>query len=382
MNATTLAINSRQREHPGVVASIADFEWTANEAMDAARLLDDRRFTLYCLDHARQRAIFTATPAGLDFSEQPFMYQAQFGQAEFLVALPYAEFLRLAEDMAPPSESLVCLHNIGRCGSTVLCRALNKVAGVMSLSEPDVLTNFVSLRASSRAEQVELLRACVAWLCRPAIMGEQTRTVLKFRNQAAGIMDLYVEALPGAAHLFMYRNVINWLASIHRFRVKRGDVPSRYSRAEVIRQQAAYYQCDVADFKALAHPSIETYLSLEGRALGWLYSLEQYLKLVQRGAGIAAIRYEDLQANREAVLRRVLARMGLPESALVAAERAFASDAQAGTPFAQVDGRGNRVALPAEMVATVERLLERQGVIDRADFVLPGTVGTGAGHSN
>ena len=66
--------------------------------------------------------------------------------------------------------------------------------------------------------------------------------------------------------------------------------------------------------------------------------------------------------------------------ALVAAERAFASDAQAGTPFARADGRGNRVALPAETVATVERLLERQALIRRADFVLPGTVGvTGLG---
>ena len=227
------------------------------------------------------------------------------------------------------------------------------------------------------AEQGRLLRACVAWLCRPAITGANKHSVVKFRNQAAGIMKRYVDALPQANHLFMYRNVINWLASFHRMHVKRGSSPIRYSRQQVIDQQTAYYQCSATDIEALTPPKIASYLSLEGRALGWLYMLKRYLELVERGANIAAIRYEDLQTNRNAVLSHALRMMGLPEGSLAAANRAFKTDAQAGTIFARDGGRENTIRLPAEMQATVRRILSEQRVINRPDFALPGTIGLG-----
>ena len=345
MSAIKLEIISRHREHPGVIASIDDFQWVAGEAIDAARILSNDRVTLYSLDHANQRAIFTALPEGVDLSAAPFMYQTQFDRAEYLIALPYADFLRLADTIPPVSGGIACLHNIGRCGSTLLSRALNEIEGVLSLSEPDALAAFVPIAGAPRDQRTALLRACVAWLCRPAVKGANTFVALKFRNQAARIMDLYMESLPQAIHIFIYRNVISWLASFHRLRVNRGDTPTRYPRAVILAQQAAFYQCDIATFEALAPTSIHTYLSLEGRALAWIYMLERYLELVEDGADIAAIRYEDLQQDRDSVLGWLLARMGLPASALMEAKRAFESDAQAGTRFARDQGRGNTSAL-------------------------------------
>ncbi len=374
MSASKLEILSRGREHMGVVVSLADFQWTQGEVLDAEPLVADPRFSLYCLDHGSQRAIFTASPADVDPLDAPFMYQAQFDHAEYLVALPYPEFLRLAEQMPAP-RNLLCLHNIGRCGSTVLCRALNEIDGVLSFSEPDALTNFIGQVALPEAEPGRLLGACVAWLCRPVIIGANQHSVIKFRNQAAGSMKRYVDALPQASHLFMYRNVIDWLASFHRLRVNRGDTPMRYSRQQIIEQQAAYYQCDAEVFEELAPPDIRSWLNLEGRALGWLYMLGRYLELRERGADIKAIRYEDLQADRDAALKSALDLMGLPGSALSDARRAFESDAQAGTKLARDEGRGNTIRLPEEMGAMVGRILSEQRVIDRADFVLPGTIG-------
>ena len=174
MTASVLRILSRQREHMGVLTSLADFELAAGGDISAESLLDDRRYTLYCLDHEEQSAIFTALPAGVDPLAAPFMYQAQFDHAECLVALPYADFLRLAERIAPPPK-LLCLHNIGRCGSTVISRALNQIDGVVSLSEPDALTGFIGLPAAP----IDLLRACAAWLARPAIIGGAQQVVIK-----------------------------------------------------------------------------------------------------------------------------------------------------------------------------------------------------------
>lgn len=373
MTASIMRILSRQREHMGVLTSPADFELAPGGSIDAEPLIDDPRFSLYCLDADNQRAIFACTPAGVDPLAAPFMYQAQFDHAEVLVALPYPEFLRLAERMAAPPK-LLCLHNIGRCGSTVVSRALNNIDGVISLSEPDALTAFIGLRSLPPAEQTDLLRACLAWLARPAIIGGAEQVVIKFRNQATAVLERYLEALPTARHLFMYRNVIDWLASFQRLRAKRGDRPARYSRAQVIEQQSAYYQCPAAEFERLAPPSLDSYLGLEGRALGWLYMLERALQAQERGAALRAIRYEDLQANRDAVLLSVLRPLGLPEASLSDAVGAFASDAQAGTKLARDGERGNTIQLPAEMQATVRRLLALQPVIRRADYVLPGTL--------
>ena len=56
-------------------------------------------------------------------------------------------------------------------------------------------------------------------------------------------MDLYLEALPDARHLFMYRNALDWLASFHRIlHVKRDAQQMRYTREQAIAQQASYYQ--------------------------------------------------------------------------------------------------------------------------------------------
>lgn len=373
MSASKLRILSRHREHMGVLTSPADFELAPGGSIAVESLVDDPRLSLYCLDHDNQRAIFTALPDGIDPLEAPFMYQAQFDHAEYLVAVPYADFLKLAAQL-PPAPKLLCLHNIGRCGSTVMSRALNEIEGVLSLSEPDALTAFIGLRSLPNAEQRDLLRACVAWLARPAIIGDAAKVVIKFRNQAMAVLDRYVEALPEAQHFFMYRNVIDWLASFQRLRVNRGDRPTRFSREQIIEQQVAYYQCPAAEIERLAHPSQSSYLSLEGRALGWLFMLGRYLALAERCAPLTAIRYEDLQRERDAVLLNVLRLLDLPPAALSAAVVAFESDAQAGTKLARDSQRGNTVALPAEMQATVRRLLALQPEITRADYVLPGTL--------
>jgi len=373
MRVSKLRILSRHRAHMGVLTSLADFELAPGGSIAVESLVDDPRFSLYCLDQDNQRAIFSALPDGVDPLTAPFLYQAQFDHAEYLVTVPYADFLKLAAQL-PPGPKLLCLHNIGRCGSTVMSRALNEIEGLRSLSEPDALTAFIGLRSLPNAEQRDLLRACVAWLARPAIIGDAAQVVIKFRNQAVAVLDRYVESLPEEQHLFMYRNVIDWLASFQRLRVNRGDRPMRFSREQIIEQQAAYYQCPAAEIERLAHPSQRSYLGLEGRALGWLFMLGRCLALAEQGAPLTAIRYEDLQQGRDAVLLNVLRLLGLPPESLSAAAAAFESDAQAGTKLARDSQRGNTVALPAEMQATVSRLLALQPVIQSADYVLPGTL--------
>lgn len=374
MIAEKLRIQARHRGRVAIITSLADFDTSPAGAMDAEKLLDDSRFSPYCLDEARQRAIFTALPPGINLARAPFMYQAQYDSAEYLVALPFEAFIQLAKRIPTDETKVIFLHNIARCGSTVLSRAFNEATGVLSLSEPDALTNCVRLERLPLSEQYDLMRACVAWLCRPAVVDQKAHVAIKFRNQATSIMRGFVGALPTATHLFLYRNVIDWLASFHRLRSKRNDPVQRFTRAQAIERQAAYMQCPPAAFEAFAPPDFATYTGLEERALSWLYMMDQYLRLQRAGAPVAAIRYEDLQHRRDAVLELILDITGLPRAALPSMLRAFESDAQAGTLFARDDDRGNTLALPTSQREAVRDLLSRQGVIKCADFVLPGTL--------
>ena len=156
--------------------------------------------------------------------------------------------------------------------------------------------------------------------------------------------------------------------------VKRDAQPKRYTREQVIDQQAGYYRCARAEIEQLAHPSVESYQVLEGRAVGWLLMLGRYLSLHESGAEISAVRYEDVQGRRDATLRKVLASLGLPETALPSMLRAFETDAQAGTKLARDAGRGNTLKLPEDQQATVRKLLTKQPLLNSGDVVLPGTI--------
>ena len=119
----------------------------------------------------------------------------------------------------------------------------------------------------------------------------------------------------------------------------------------------------------MAHPSVESYQALEGRAIGWLIMLGRYLDQVDKGAAVAALRYEDLQTDRDGLLLSVLKLMGLPESGLNAALRTFESDAQAGTRLARDGSRGNTLALPEDQQDTVRKLVAKQALLNAADAV-------------
>lgn len=81
----------------------------------------------------------------------------------------------------------------------------------------------------------------------------------------------------------------------------------------------------------------------------------QYLKQHARGVPVLAVRYLDLDRQREAVVRAILEHCGLPASAAPDAPRAFARDAQEGT------------------------VLRKHAVVSRPDYLAPATLDVRAG---
>lgn len=375
MTAKRLDIQDRHREHVSEIASLDNFEWVDGDETNAKQIITNPNISLYCLDDARQEAIFVVLPDGINLSRVPFVYQAQFENAEYLIAVPYLEFLQLADTIKIDASKLIYIHNIGRCGSTLLSQALNEVEQVIALSEPDVFSNFITIRHTPRDQQIRLLQACYKWMFRPAVAGNATRYVLKLRNQCVDIMEIYATAFPQAKHLFMYRNGIDWIASLYRLFINGGNADLRMTLEEAIHWQAGYLNLSYDDVAPYFDHTIKTYTPILYLAIGWQFMMKRYVETVQNGFHAIAIRYEDLTANRDAMLSTIFAKLDLPESAIQQAQKAFERDSQEGTKLAREDAQsGNTMKLTDAEMESIMQLLAKQPVINRPDVILSGTL--------
>ncbi len=375
MTATQLHIQDRHRRQMRDLASLDNFIWTEGDPFDAASIIDNPNISLYSLDDARQEAIFVILPDGLDLSRAPFVYQAQFDHAKSLIAVPYNEFLQMADTLSVDARQLICIHNVGRCGSTLLSQALNQLDSVTALSEPDVFANFVTIRHTPRDQQIRLLKACFKFMFRPAVVGQTTRYALKFRNHCADIMDTFAEAFPTAKHLFMYRNGMDWVASLYRIIYKTGRANLRLTLSEAIDQHAAYFNLPNDNFTSLFDRTTETFSLPFCRAMLWVQMMTRYIELYDDGFRPITIRYEDLMANREAMLSAIFEQIDLPLSAVTQAQQAFKQDSQAGTRMARDNAQsGNQIELPDGDHQTIQASIASQSLLKSPDIILLGTL--------
>ena len=177
----SLTIARKCKALPIAVASPADFAFTAAGPCDPQVVLQNPHISLYCLDHPQQRALFVEVDDGWAAAAAPFLYLAQYERAQRLVAVPYATLAQLADAVATPPRSLALIHSPGRSGSTLLSKAFQRLMGTTSLSEPDVYTQLVQLRAqgvASDQELVALLRWATLLLFKPAFVLQPARAIM------------------------------------------------------------------------------------------------------------------------------------------------------------------------------------------------------------
>ena len=105
----------------------------------------------------------------------------------------------------------------------------------------------------------------------------------------------------------------------------------------------------------------------------WLSSIDRYLALHDGGVPpMLAARYEQLQTDPHAVMRRLFAHAGVTLSDPAALDAVLARDSQAGSAIAQAHQRD--VEPDAAMLADMQAVIDWHPVIDRTDFVVPGTL--------
>ena len=376
MTARYLNIVEKQRQHAGMIASIADFTVSAGDTVAAGIVLNNPNVSLYCFDPAAKTAIFVELPDGVNLASAPFVYMVQYEQAQRLIEIDYETFKRAAQAL-PKINNLIMIYITGRSGSTLLSHVFNELDEVISLSEPDVGTQFLHLRhihGVPEDELRDLLDCALRVLFKPTAFKTPTSYALKLRSEAIQVMDLYQATFPGVKNLYLYRDVLGFVNSFYRV-FKSDDDPDTMPASDFLGMTRATMVNDFSSVLAYLEPNVEQITLVEFLTLWWIAIIECYLTRYERGFPILAVNYPDLSRQREATLRAIFDYCGLPVEQIQRALGAFERDSQAGTFLARENpAEGNKLRLSEAQIDEIKRILVRHPVIKTADFVVPGTL--------
>ena len=376
MTTRYLNIEARQERDTSFVASLKDFSVSDGEILDSDHILSNPCVSLYCFDDEAKRAIFVELPPEIDLTTSPFVYITQYEEAKRLIAVPYDTFCQIAKTL-PPVEHLIMTYISGRSGSTLLSHIFNELDSVMSLSEPDVITQFVHLRPEDNnrdAEIRDLMDCTVRMLFKPTPSKKPTIYALKFRMETLRVMDLFQETFPHAKNLYLYRDCIGFVASFYRIFMFHG-VPEYHPLSDAIARLNEVFGCDVTPKTSYLEPGAEQISIIQYLTLFWLIGMECYLAQAAREIPILAVRYADLRASREKVLAAIFRHCSLPVERATQPFKAYERDAQVGTNLARENPEeGNKLQLTDDQKQEIARILAQHPIVKQSDYVAPNTL--------
>jgi hypothetical protein len=270
---------------------------------------------------------------------------------------------------------VILIFSIGRCGSTLLSHALNTVPGVWCLSEPDAFSTLILQHYHSRqrtgfpdVQIIRLIRACTRLQFRPPPGRKATVFAMKFRSQALFQADLYHQALPEAACLFLYRDALGWANSIYSM-MRQYDVPDSLTGPDRTLAwsifTAAADSAPLAQVIDLSAPEVPMELAL-GPA--WSCNMAEYTRHLAAGVPFLALRYNEFNRDREASIARMLRHCHLPEGQAATALQAFEKDSQSGTHLSR---EVTTERLSAERIVRLAALMARLPAFADPDLIVP-----------
>ena len=331
MQAYELVIDSKVKTSRFGIVSAEDFQIHTGGGLDPHIILEQPNVSLYCLDHANQRALFVETSPEVDLARAPFYFIVQYEAAQRLIAVPYDTLHALADEVKLDSQRIILFYSTGRCGSTLLSHIMNLNPTVMSFSEPDVFSQLVMLRTaglSRDAETASLLGDSVMIMSANARQQGFEYYAFKFRSYVLSVSDLLYQTVPDAKNLFLYRNALTWAYSFSRAFGESSDE----GFADRLEKYGFRYMIPGVNEYLKTH----THMSwVEYVARMWVSTMQDIRWLQGQGADLAHARFEDLRTEPHVVIQSLLAYCGLPMPNPDQLAQVLAKDSQAGTEGAQ-----------------------------------------------
>lgn len=309
----------------------------ASVEVSAQVIADQKTWSLYAVDLPENLAWFVELPEDLDLAQSAFVYLEQHKTARRLLRVSLDELEEVAQ-RCPMPERVILAFSTGRCGSTLVSHVLNCCPGVWCLSEPKVFLQLIRKNFDAKArfdypreKIVSLIRSFTRLLFRPPIGDEHDVFAIKFHSQCLLQADLYREALPEASFVFLYRDAMGWTKSVYQMVLKYGIKPRLTGEDKTSVWNALTVAEDLSHLRPYVDLDAETLPLEDSIGFCWAWYMDEYNRQLASGVPFLALRYNELNQDREASLKWIFAHCGLPVEHVKRGLVAFEVDSQAGT---------------------------------------------------
>jgi len=368
-----LKILENRRKDPIQWVSPNNFMTEPGEPIDPQEILQNPAYTFYCFHPENDSVIFVESDDPKAVDTAPFYYQGQAETAVSLVEMPFETFVNIGEQIPKPSNGLVIIHSVGRCGSTLLSKLLDSVSTVHSLSEPDDWTQLVFLRQKGDLSDkwfMDSLRASAQWRCKPRLGSPPDTVALKTRSEVLALADLMSKVFANDKHIFLYREGVSWMGSI----IKNWSPDRDIYNEEKNRASELSWSSTLPIVKEYIRPE-KAMNPVQVRILAWITCMEGYLQLREAGLDIIAARFEELTGTPTETLQALMEFCRIDGVDWSAVDDVLSRDSQAGTVFAQEVRKRNTIPYTESMKNDVREMIQTRPLLGSSEVILPGTVG-------
>ncbi len=238
-------------------------------------------------------------------------------------------------------EKIVLLHNIGRCGGTLVNSCFGHTRRAVTWCEPRPLDNALRLGnfAWDRKTSRRLLRCTFKMLTKPYhdFHDSTLAYVIKVSMALNGDNEAICNAVPKARHIFIYRD-LNIAA--HSGQKVLWLIPSlffSYTAWWFKNPQALPFLIHFAGTRSKGVEDISLRYDL---FLEYVYRLQiiafaAFNRMRKAGLTVTCLRYEDLVKEPDRVLAELMKATNMPETLASEAKKALKVDSQASQSFSQ-----------------------------------------------
>ncbi len=254
----------------------------------------------------------------------------------------------LPDSVGPVEPAAIILH-AGRCGSTLVSRALSRLTRCHVVSEPQALNDVLSVEGAwpflPPQEKLDALRRVIGALA-DAARPDQDKVILKLSSWNALHLPLLEQALPSVPKLFVYREPEEILVSLR-------DEPANWMRRAGHRVHAGL-------FLGVPPPqAMDTPLAFAAQVLGRvLAAVADSVQRPGRAANWLLVPYATLPG---ALTARILPWLGLDptgmESEILNLGLASHAKDRDGTRLFLSDRARKRAAMTGELEELVSKLV-------------------------
>ncbi|XP_048578166.1 uncharacterized protein LOC116612374 [Nematostella vectensis] len=402
-------------ESPMTLAKLEDLtldgEHVAIEDIATFMGKQGHEYSVLNVDFEKELMILVRTGGGVNLKTAPFVYRAQRRHALEVLCIPFADLDKVEPVIAPRVSSVtnVFLHNTGRCGSTLLCKALENLSTIQGISEPSLLTSIGAVGRirtdkntvieslnnavkMSYTELVKITRIGIMLLNNFFISRAPSKTTICYKTTAETIFgaEILQDAIPSSKTIYLYRSCYAVNESIARI-----FTHNSYFLYWLI----TTLRLDTFLLQRLKTPEIDFKGSWSSKyhkvpfprdfiwnfTHYWWMTVEKAVSLTKRDPSRffhAILHYEDLRKQKESLVLKVALRLGLlPEGdrsrELAAVTKAFKANSQSGVALEskrRVDDVGD-VWFGEWERACIDKVLQHLGEdVTDGDFRLHGTL--------